>query len=1026
MISQTFGPPVVINSNDGLSQNAIRDILQDKTGFLWFATDNGLNRYDGYSFAVYRNNPRQPNTISCNTITCLFEDSRGILWVGTERGGMNGFDPKTEHFTAFLHDSSNSRSIASNDVRVILEDKQGLLWIGTDGGLDMFDPHTRIFTHDALSGASSEKISSMIMDSDGRLWIGTTGGDIMQYDPREKKGFSYTLVPSGRKRVVHPLISSILEDPFGQLWVGTLGEGLFVFDRRAGAFEQVLPPGNPPQSLVSSFVRSLLCSGRQSLMVLTHRSLEAVDLRDHVARIIWINHIFTSLSVARMDASGTLWMGSLGTGIGKFVPARKHFKAVLKTDSTRSGLSFSSVRAIYEDHDGNLWVGGHVGLNRLASEERKQRTDYLDARWEIVKPLSGENIFSLTEDPVDQHTMWVGSEGGGLFTYNMRDGELRKLSVGTHGQPPAFPGTQGFKCLVTENGTLYWGSEIGLSRWNRNTMEFENCVHNSNDPRSIGPGGVKALCEDTSGRLWIGTDIGGISIFNPSIGTFEHFHAEPGNPRSLSDNKVNAILKDSHGTMWVGTAAGLNKFMAQERRFVVYTMENGLPNDCIYAVQEDKNGNLWLSTNKGISKFDPRTEIFTNYDQRDGLQGNEFNTLAWFKSKSGELFFGGIDGFTSFFPEEIQANPSVPRVVMTDFKKFNQTVVLPIPVRFLDSMTLSNTDYVFSFEFAALEFTDPMKNRYAYKMEGFDEQWRYTTAEQRNATYTNLDPGEYIFRLKASNNDGVWNEADRTLRIIITPPLWATWWFRASGSLIILGAGYGAYRMRMKSLRRQHATKEKFAHQLLESQESERKRIATEMHDAIGQDLLIIKNLSFMAMERKEIGEKNQGLNDISDTASRAIDDVRKIAYNLRPYQIDKLGLTKSLESLLDNIARASEIRFSHDIENIDGLFPKGYEIHIYRMLQECLNNIIKHSNASEAIVTVRKSANSVAVTVNDDGKGFVVRANLTREGVSAGFGLTGLAERTMILGGNLEIASKPGKGTVITIKLPLTGVSHG
>ncbi len=1025
LLAQTYSPPVTINSNQGISQNAIRAILEDHNGFLWFGTDDGLNKYDGYTFTIYRNNPRKRNTISCNTITYLYEDSRGILWIGTERGGLNKFNPTIEQFTVYMNDSSNTTSISNNHVTVILEDNNKELWIGTTNGLNHLESQKERFSYlDLLPKKNNEKqeyyVKTIIQDNKGILWIGTMDRGLYRYNLKNKDITNYQTNPFDETSISNNNISSILEDKHDQLWIGTFHGGLNLLNRDKGVFRRFLPENGNPGSLFSKYVRTLRLFDDNTIAVLTNRTVDLLDINSQRFNTIWINRQYTNPISMLIDSSKVIWVGTTGTGIGKLTPKRKNFRSVFHSDSINTGLSFSGVRAIYEDSDGDLWVGGHIGLNILKHNNRTTLNNYTGAKWEIVKPFAGENIFSVVEDPLERGVLWLGSEGGGLFRYNTHTTDIIHFFESAKNQQHYFIGSNGYKSYVTRENEVYVGSEAGLSKWNPQKQVFENITHDHSNPYSIGAGAVKAIFEDSKGKLWIGTDIGGVSVLDQTTGHFERFEADRTNPNALSDNKVNAIFQDSYGVMWIGTSAGLNKLLPNDKRFILYTTDDGLPNDFIYAIEDDKQGNLWLSTNKGISRFDPVNETFKNYNKNDGLQGDEFNTLAYFKSKAGEIFFGGVTGFTSFFPEEIQNNPVIPKVVITGLRIFNQSATIGTQIQALNQLHLSYTDYVFSLEFTALEFTDPMKNTYAYKMEGFDESWRYTNADQRVATYTNLDAGDYVFNVKASNNDGIWNESGSSLRITITPPFWKTLWFRLLGFSLLFVTVYGLYRLRITSLQQQRSAKQKLAHQLIESQESERKRIASEMHDAIGQDLLIIKNLSFMALEEPSNEHRINYLNEISETASQTIEDVRKISHNLRPYQIDKLGITKALESILINISKTSTIRFSYDLDSIDGFFMKDQEIHVYRILQECVNNIIKHSDAHEAVVTIRKTDRLITFTIKDDGKGLPEKSNETPpQQFTHGFGLSGISERVTILNGTISIRSQRQQGTTLIITLP-------
>ncbi|MBI5216731.1 MAG: hypothetical protein HY960_13345 [Ignavibacteriae bacterium] len=1023
LVGQEYQSQTIITTEQGLSQNTVRDILLDERGFLWFATDDGLNKYDGYSFTMYKHSRRR-NSLSGNSTSCLFEDSNNNIWIGTAGNGLNKFEPATTMFTLFLNDTSNINSISSNNVTAVLEGRDGVFWVGTSNGLNRLDRETQKFTFVPFPSVEhypgqGDYVNTIFQSSDGLLWVGTSYG-LVRCDSLGNFIHRYDENPAVESELSNRIVSTIYEDRFGQIWIGTFGGGINLYQPGQGNFKRLQSVPGFAEHIRTNYVKKIIHHDSNTIAVLTNRSVDLIDIVTHRVRNVWVNTVLTNPSALFVDASGVLWIGSTGTGIVKLNPMRKKFNSVFKGDSTKHGLSFSSVRAMYEDRDGDLWVGGHIGLNVLRKSERTFAGDYREAKWEPVQSMLGENVFSIIEDPDEANIFWFGTEGGGVARFDKRNEKVTKYHPEVTDKQFYFPGSKAFKSYITRSGQLYFGTERGLAKWNSAGKFFEDFIHENDNPTSIGPGAVKAINEDDSGKLWVGTDLGGISIYDTLTKHFLRIISDHNNPQSLSDNKVNAIYRDAKGRDWIATAAGLNLFIANEKQFVAFTTDDGLANDYIYGILEDEKGNLWLSTNRGLSMFNPETKEFTNYDRHDGLQGDEFNTLAYYKNKNGELFFGGVKGFTSFFPTEIQTNPTIPKVLITGFKKFNQTVTMEQSIEFLSELHLSYSDYVFSFEFTALEFTEPIKNKYAYMMVGFDDTWRTTTSEQRVATYTNLDAGEYVFRVIASNNDRVWNNEGTSLKIIIAPPFWEAVWFRAVGIALFASVIFGMYKFRVNSLHRQREAKQKFAHQLIESQEAERKRIASEMHDAVGQDLLIIKNLSFMALEEENNEAKEKYLSEISQTASQTIDDVRKISHNLRPFQIDKLGLTKALESLLTNISKTSSIRFTYDVDRIDGLFPKLHEIHVYRMLQECLNNIIKHSDANEAVITVRKVNGTVVITVKDDGKGFTSEPNEGELKSSEGFGLSGLTERVTILGGHLSISSKMQKGTNVSITLPV------
>ena len=586
-------------------------------------------------------------------------------------------------------------------------------------------------------------------------------------------------------------------------------------------------------------------------------------------------------------------------------------------------------------------------------------------------------------------------------SYVHRDGDLHSLS-----------GNVIFSLIESHSGELWIGTLLeGLDKFDTKTGVFTQFKNDPSDPKSISHNEIWSLCEDHEGVLWIGTAGGGLNRYDEKGKTFYHFVNERGNSNSLSDNKVLSIIEDHSKQIWVGTYAGLNRFDSGSRTFKRYNMKDGLPDDVIYAIEEDKSGFLWLSTNKGLSKFDPHSEKFRNYDAGDGLQSDEFNHGAAFESRNGDLFFGGINGFNVFKPDSIRDNPAVPQLVFTDIKVFDKSLS-PSPtekriskyISESDDIYLSYKDNVFSLSFAALEYTNPAKNNYAYIMEGFDKDWRYA-GPQHEATYTNLDPGAYTFRVKASNNDGVWNEAGASVRIFIAPPYWQTWWFRALGIICFLSVGPVIYLRRVAKLNREKIIQQEFSRQLIESQEAERKRIAGELHDSIGQDLLIIKNKLLLGLQSSgNSGDQQSEFQQAIEFVSRSLKSVREISRNLRPVQLDQLGLTAALESIIETVSESSQIQSEMRFDNVDNLLDKQAEINFFRIVQECLNNILKHSGATKFIVTITRLEKYLQLSVEDNGRGIDEAAPRER-----GFGLSSMSERARILGGELHVEPSPG-----------------
>ena len=800
-----------ISLEQGLSQASVFCILQDSRGFMWFGTEDGLNKYDGYSFTVYKPDPDNFNSLSDNYVKSIYEDKSGTLWIGTGRGGLNKFDRAKEQFSHYQHDATDPNSLSHNSVWSIYEDKSGTLWIGTyGGGLNKFDRAKKQFSHyqkDANDpySLSHNYVMSICEDKSGTLWIGT-GGGVNRFDRKKEQFSHYMHDPNNPNSLSHRTVYSIYEDKSETLWIGTY-DGLNKFDRAKEQFSYYHRDANDPNSLSDNSVMSIYEDKSGTLWIGTYGGLSKFDrAKEHFSQYQHDANDPNSLSHNYIrsiyeDKSGILWIGTGSGGLNKFARAKEQFSQY------QHDANNPSVYSIYEDKSGTIWIGTVGGLNKF--DRAKEQFSQYQHDANDPNSLSDNYIRSIYEDK--SGTLWIGTYDG----FNKFDREKEHFSHYQH--DPNDPNSLSYGSVSSiyedKSGILWIGTIYGgLNKFDREKEHFSHYQHDPDDPTSLSNNDVRLIYEDPDepGVLWIGT-LGGLNKFDREKETFKHYKHDPGNPRSLSHNSVWSFYEDRSGVFWIGTPGGLNQFDRASESFKHYREKDGLPNDVINGILEDDQGHLWLSTNKGLAKLNPESEIFRNYDVSDGLQSNEFNAGAHCKSRSGELFFGGINGFNAFYPDSIKDNPHVPPIVVTDFQIFNKSVPIfkgdspgerPDSL-FLDKhitetneIILSYQESVFSFEFAALSYALPERNQYAYMMEGFDGDWVYSD-NRRFATYTNLDPGDYIFRIKGSNKDGVWNEAGTSIRITITPPFWQTWWFRILVAVSALALAFGWYRRRI-------------------------------------------------------------------------------------------------------------------------------------------------------------------------------------------------------------------------------------
>jgi len=1022
-----------ISISDGLSQSVVNCILQDWQGFMWFGTQDGLNRYDGYKFTVYKNERGNKNSLSNNYIYCIYEDRLGNIWVGTTNGGLNKYDREKDSFINYMHNSNNNSSLSHNRIRAICEDHLGNLWIGTSfGGLNKFIKDENRFIRykkdpDDSSGIGSNSIHFIYEDKKNNLWIGTWGDGLKRFDFEKDIFVSYK---NDSDNIEAKKISSIVEDFSGDLWLAT-NDGLQMLDSKTEKFLCYKHDDANSKSISDNYTSQIFTDSSGILWVGTRDGgLNKFDISTHQFISYkhdksneWSISSNTIMSVYE-DNSNIMWIGTFGEGISMFRKQQKKIHHYYSKPGDKNSLCSNKIYSFCEDRNGNLWIGtADSGLNKF--DLKKSKFTHYQKDPLNVNSLSSNIVTSILEDR--EGNFWIGTSGGGLNKFNVHEEKFyRYRSEADNENSLSFDTV--FCLAEDKNGIIWIGTAGGgLNKFDPMSEKFTHYKPDQENPSTLGAQRVRTLFIDLAGDLWIGLDLGGLNKFNRADETFTNYRNNPLDENSLSDNDVLTIFEDSSERLWVGTASGgLNFFDRENNIFISFRENDGLPNDTINGMLEDIKGHLWISTNKGLSKFDPEKRKFRNYDSTDGLQSNEFNPWACLKLKNGEFVFGGINGFNIFDPLDIKDNMNIPKVVITSFQIFNKKVRIaennsPLnkSITTVDHLILSYKESVFSFEFAALDFNVPGKNQYAYMMDGFDKDWVYS-GNRRFVTYTNLNPGEYIFRIKGSNNDGIWNEKGKALKIAITPPFWKTFWFKGLSALAIAGAAGGVYRNKLNQIRKEKTAQEEFTRKLLETQETDRKRISSELHDSIGHELLITKNKLLLTLKNpKNKDTILKDVNAVSEILSSTINDVREIAYNLHPYQLERLGLSKAIQSIIDRASKSTRISFISNIDLIDKILSSDVEISLYRIIQECVNNIVKHSQAEEVLVNLNKSRDHISILISDNGKGFNMgKVNESKD--KYGFGLKGINERLKLFNGRMEIESTLGKGTAVKLFVPI------
>jgi len=801
--------------DSGLSQSTVLCSVQDRVGFMWFGTEDGLNRFDGRTMTRYINDPGDPDSIGDDHITALALADDGDLWIATMGGGLSRWNQRTDRFVVHRHDDGRPDSLASDLLRTIAVAADGTVWIGTrDAGVDRLDPRTgeiRHIRHDPEDAATlaDDHIYALAIDRAGVVWIGTDAG-LDRMDPASQTFTHFTHGQGKPNSLSDDRVRSLFEDHRGRLWVGTYS-GLNRMEGASGSFTRFRHDSSEPHSLSHDRVRSVFEDQTGRLWVGTVDGLNLLDAdgtRFTTYRRDPANPSSLSgndVMCITEDRGGVLWFGTQAGGVASWNPATWSFGHVAESPSSTDGLSHPHVTAISQDPAGRLWIGSFGGGIDVI-DRATGRAEHLRHREGRSNGISSDRVMALLHDR-DGNT-WIGTFGGGLDRYDASTGRFTSYrhdpenptSIGADGIMSLFQGTDGTIWAGTFGG--------GLNRFDRGTDSFTRFAPDPGDDATLASPRITCMAQLPEGLMWIGTDGGGLNLFDPVTGAARRFEHDPADPTSLGADTVFALHVDRSGVLWIGTQGdGLARLDAapapgEAPRFTRFAEPEGLADDVIYGIEEDASGSLWLSTNRGLSRFSPSSRTFRTYGREHGLQANEFNFGAHYRSPDGELFFGGVNGFNAFFPGNIKHNPHVPTVVLTAFLLANQPVDSPTPVWRTPEVELGYRDDVVGFEFAALDFAAPEANSYSYMLEGLDDDW-IDLGHHNRIMFTDLDGGRYTLRVRAANNDGVWNEQGLTLPIRVAPPPWKAWWAYLVYAMLVVGAVVSYREAHLRRLRRE-------------------------------------------------------------------------------------------------------------------------------------------------------------------------------------------------------------------------------
>ncbi len=800
---------------NGLPSGTVLGILQDQQGFMWFATADGLARYDGYQFKTFRHDPENPNSLSHNNTFALIQTRDGLIWVGTDPGGLNVYNPKTDVFQVYRHDPQNVNSLPDDSVWALLEARDGSVWVGTRGGLSRFNRQAGTFKnylHDSQNSRSLAwpVVQRLYQDRAGTIWVGTRLG-LQRYDPQTDDFTTFKNDPADPKSIAASNVWAILEDAQGNFWVGTRGGGLNLFDRKTGVFTAYRYDPVSNNRLSDDRIWSIYQGSAGRIWISTENgglNLFDPETETFTSFLHNPNDLF-SLSSNDVfgifeDRSGVLWVtGRDGGGVNMLYPALQRFGWYRHIPEKPDSLTSNNVFAIFPEKD-VLWVGTFGGgLNRI--DRATGDIQAYRARADVPNSLSSDKVYDVFRD--EQGVLWVATSGGGLNRMDDESGKFTAFKTVTD-DPTALPSNFITKIRSAGNGRLWVGTlGLGLVLFDaENGRVAARYTNNPDDPSSLAEDTIYDLVVDSLGRVWVATARGGLNLLDPETGQFTRYRHDPTNPNSILSDSVNSLyLDEPNGLLWAGTAGGLSRLEIRSGQWTSFTTRQGLPSDTIVGVQPDGAGGAWVSTTLGISRFDAGLRIFRNYDARDGLQGNQYNIASTARASDGEVFFGGPNGLNFFHSADIFDNLYEARSVLTGLELFNlpQKVggeILSQSIEYTQAITLRHDQTVFTIEFAGLSYQNASRNLYRYQMEGFDKGWSPPRAV-RQATYTNLSPGTYTFIVHATNNDGRWNRAPAQLQITILPPWWETWWFRVAAIAGLVGLVAGAVQLRIRQIR---------------------------------------------------------------------------------------------------------------------------------------------------------------------------------------------------------------------------------